>query len=290
MTKMGIRHWFERAQAEGFAIGAFNVANLETLKAVVVAAVRCQSPVIIESSDGETAYAGADNLVDLVANARAETGLPIFLNLDHSRSETAVTVGIRAGYDLVHYDGSKESPAKNILTLQKMVRLAHAHHLLVEGERDYIIEGSEVRQMSARAGVEQSQLTNPEEARAFVEATGIDTFAVSIGNVHGLYTTPKQLDLALLRTIRDRVDCFLSLHGGSGISDHQIQEAIAVGRIVKINISTELRQAFRTTLAANLEHHPEEMAFYKLTPEAIAAVQTVVEAKMRLFGSHGKID
>ena len=128
-----IQTWFARAQAEGFAIGAFNVANLETFKAVIQAAVNQKSPALLESSDGETAYVGADNLVDLVANARAETGLPIFLNLDHSREIAKVQIALNAGYDLVHFDGSKESPAKNIDTLRRVVRMAHSRHILVEG-------------------------------------------------------------------------------------------------------------------------------------------------------------
>ncbi|MEK7460603.1 MAG: class II fructose-bisphosphate aldolase [Patescibacteria group bacterium] len=284
-----IQTWFARAQAEGFAIGAFNVANLETFKAVIQAAVNQKSPALLESSDGETAYVGADNLVDLVANARAETGLPIFLNLDHSREIAKVQIALNAGYDLVHFDGSKESPAKNIDTLRRVVRMAHSRHILVEGELDYIIEGSEVRSITAEEGRAASQLSDPETARAFVEETDIDTFAVSIGNVHGLYTTPKKLDLTLLEKIRGSVDCFLSLHGGSGISDDQIRHAIAVGRIVKINISSELRQALRQGLEHSLQSQPNEVAMYKITPAAIENVQKIVESKMKLFGSSHKV-
>jgi fructose-bisphosphate aldolase class II len=280
--------WFFKAQTEGFAIGAFNVANFETFKAVVAAAVAEASPVMIESSDGETAYVGADNLVDLVANAREETGLPIFLNLDHSRNFDKVTIGIEAGYDLVHYDGSKEAVEVNLQILKKVIPLAHQKNVLVEGEMDYIIEGSEVRGLSAAEGRAQSHLTDPEAAAAFVQASGLDTFAVSIGNVHGLYTTPKELDFERLAAIRKKITCFLSLHGGSGISDDQIRRAIALGRIVKINISTELRQALRQGLEEGLVTHPSEVAMYKITPKAITAVQNVVVKKMRLFGSAGK--
>lgn len=285
---MTARDWFTRAATEGFAIGAFNVGSLETFQAVIAAAVAERSPVLIESSDGETAYVGADNLVDLVANARQETGLPIFLNLDHSRTPEKVQLAIDAGYDLVHYDGSKESVDTNRTNLQRLVPIAHTRDILVEAEMDYIIEGSEVRHIPAAEGRAQSHLTNPDAAAQFVSATGVDTFAVSIGNVHGLYTTPKQLDFDRLQKIRARVDCFLSLHGGSGIDDAQIAQAISVGRIVKINISTELRQAMRRGLESALTEHPDEMALYKLTPEAIAAVQKIVQAKMRVFGSAGK--
>ncbi len=285
---MTVRKWFQRAEVEGFAIGAFNVSTLETLKAVVQAAQKMSSPVLIESSDGETGYVGAANLADLIRNAREETGLPIFLNLDHSRTLENVAIGIEAGYDLVHYDGSKESPATNLEILKKVTYLARVKHILVEGELDYIIEGSELRTISAAEGRAQSTLTDPDQAADFVASSGLDTFAVSIGNVHGLYRTPKLLDFELLARIRERLPCFLSLHGGSGISDDQIKRAIQIGRIVKINVSTELRQALRLGIEESLVHHPDEVAMYKLTPEAIAGVQKIVEAKMRLFGSSGK--
>lgn len=288
MSQKNVKNWFEQAQQEGFAIGAFNVANLETFKAVIAAATAENSPAIIESSDGETAYVGDDNLVDLVRNAREATGLPIFLNLDHSRTPENVLKAIEAGYDLVHYDGSKDSLERNIKNLIEITKFAHAKHILVEGESDYIIEGSEVRSISAAEGRAQSQMTEPDKAADFVKTTGIDTLAVSIGNVHGLYTSPKQLDLELLERIRARVSCFLSLHGGSGISDDQIRRAISIGKIVKINVSTELRLAFRQGLETELDKHPTEVAIYKLTPPAIAEVEKIVRAKMRLFGSSGK--
>ncbi len=284
-----IREWFSRAQAEGFAIGSFNVSSFEMFKAIVAAAVAQRSPVLIESSGGETSYFGDRTLVALVAEARRETGLPIFLNLDHSRTPMAVKSAIAAGYDLVHYDGSKETAQENQRNLKALVGKAHSLHVLVEGELDYIIEGSEKRTISAAQGVAQSQLTDPEKAERFVSATNIDTFAVSIGNVHGLYTSPKKLDIHLLHDIRDRLQCFISLHGGSTISAHQIRSAIAVGRIVKINVSSELRQAYRTGLETALKKSPNEIALYKLLPDAINKVQRIVEEKMQLFGSSHKV-
>lgn len=285
---MSIAKWFDRAQSDGFAIGAFNVANLETFKAVIEAAQAEHSPVIIESSDGEAAFVGPANLVDLVDNARQETGLPIFLNLDHSREPDKVITGIEAGFDLVHYDGSKNDIDTNIRNLRELVPSAHRHHILVEGEADYIIEGSEVRNMSAAEGKAKSVMTDPARAAEFVAKTSIDTFAVSIGNVHGLYTSPKKLDLELLGKIRAALTCYLSLHGGSGISDDQITRAIEVGKLVKINVSTELRQAYHDGLEQALVAQPDEVAMYKITPDVIDKVKQIIQAKMRLFGSSGK--
>lgn len=284
-----VHEWFSRAQAEGFAIGSFNVSNLAMLKAVVGAATAQKSPVLIETSDGETEYIGARAMVALVAEYRRQTGLPIFLNLDHSRTTDAVKAAIEAGYDLVHYDGSKETPAINTDNLKHVVTMAHPAGAMVEGELDYIIEGSEKRTISAAQGVARSHLTDPAEAERFVAATKLDTFAVSIGNVHGLYTSPKKLDLHLLHDIRDRLGCFISLHGGSTISGEQIRSAIRIGRIVKINVSSELRQAYRLHLAKVLKKNPDEIALYKLLPEVIGAVQKIVEEKMALFGSTHKV-
>lgn len=284
-----VHDWFRRAEADGFAIGSFNVSSFGMLKAVVAAAVAQRSPVLVESSDGETAYFGGRRLVALIDEFRRETGLPIFLNLDHSRTPEAVEAALEAGYDLVHYDGSKEEATTNRRNLQRLVGKAHHHQRLIEGELDYIIEGSEKRTISAAEGVARSRLTDPAKAAAFVEATGVDTFAVSIGNVHGIYTSPKQLDLHLLHDIRDRLGCFLSLHGGSTISAEQIRSAIAIGRIVKINVSSELRQAYRSGLVSALQAHPDELALYKILPDVLQRVQTIVEQKMELFGSKHRI-
>lgn len=283
-----LSYWLKKAKEEGFAIGAFNVGNLETFKAVVAAAENQNSPVIIESSENETEYFGADNLIDLIDNARDKTGLPIFANLDHTRHFENIKPGIEAGYNLIHYDGSRELPDKNLATLKDVVELAHSNNVLVEGELDYIIEGSEVRKISAAEGLSQSNLTDPDKAADFVRESGTDLFAVSVGNVHGLYRTPKKIDIELLKNINEKVSAYLTLHGASGISDDQIRQAIEIGRIVKINISTELRQALRQELEKGLKDQPNEMAIYKITPSSINRMQEIIEAKMRLFGSNGK--
>jgi len=133
----------------------------------------------------------------------------------------------------------------------------------------------------------QHTFTTPEGAQRFIAATGIDTFAVAIGNLHGLYPGPKQLDLALLERIRAAVTGYLSLHGGSGTPEAQFRGAVARG-ISKININSELRQAYRTTLEAQLQAHPEQVAVVKLLGPVLDAVQAVVEQKLEVFGAAGK--
>ena len=133
----------------------------------------------------------------------------------------------------------------------------------------------------------QEKMTDPDQAEDFVGRTGIDTLAVSIGNVHGVYASEKHLDLDLLAKLRERLSCFFSLHGGSTISEEQVRNAIKIGKIVKVNVNTELRIAYRKTLEETLKSS-DEVAIYKIMPPVIAAVQKIIEAKITLFGSAGK--
>jgi len=277
-----------KAQKEGYAIGAFNAANIETLKAIVGAADKLRAPVIVESSHGETEFIGAENLVDLVKNYREETGLPIFINLDHAPSVEAAEEGIAAGFEMIHINASKLPYEENVAATKKVAEEAHAKGLLCEAELTPI-EGSSAPHMQETIEEEQakSKYTDPEQAQDFVSRTGIDTLAVSIGNVHGVYKTAPKLDLELLKRLTAELPCFFSLHGGSGIPDDQVRGAIGTGDIVKVNVNSEMRIAYRETLEKVLGKS-DEVAIYKIMPDVIAAVQEVVEKKITLFGSAGK--
>ena len=280
---MTARDWFEKARKEHFAIGAFNVGNLETLEAIVAAAKEKKSPVLVESSSGETKFMGAHNLVALVDEYRNREGIPIFLNLDHSPSLEEARVGIEAGYDLIHFDGSKLPYEENLNTMKTVVQEAGAKNQMTEGELENITGSSEVHEDE----LPEIIYSDPDRDAHFVKETGVDTFAVSIGNVHGMYPKPKILNFDLLKQLREVMDCFFSLHGSSGISDEQIKKAIPFG-IVKINLNTEIRKAYRETLEKVLREHKGEYAMYKIMPPVIEAVQEVVEKKIELFGSAGK--
>jgi len=285
-----IRHYFEKAKRQGFAIGAFNAANLEVVKAIVGAAEKLRSPVIIESSSGQTEYADEDNLFDFVQNAREETGLPIFLNLDHAHDLKLIKKAVKAGYDLIHFDGSKLLFRENMRRAKKVVSYVRKKRkgILVEAEIDYIT-GSSAPHLtkSIKAVQRQGNYTNPERARQFVKLTGVDTLAVFVGNVHGVYDAPPMLDFDRLNEL-SKLPCFLSLHGGSGIAAPTIKKTIETGRVVKINVNTELRMAYRKALEKQLKTS-DEVAIYKLMPPVISAVQKVVEKKIRIFGSKGKV-
>lgn len=287
---MTAREWLEKAKKEKFAIGAFNVGNLETFKAVVKAAASKKAPIIIESSPGETEWMGADNVVDLAKNFSAEFNIPILVNLDHAETLEECEIGMLAGYDLIHFDGSKLPLDENLKILKEVVIKAHDKGLVVEGEMDHIQGSSEVHQGSAAEEALKGKFTNPENAQQFVRQSGIDIFASFFGNVHGVFSGgDENLHLDILENIVEKIpNTFLSLHGGSGIPDDQVSQAIQRG-IVKVNINTEMRQAFKNTLETVLAENPEEYAMYKVEQPLIEAVQKIVEHKIEVFGSSNKI-
>jgi ketose-bisphosphate aldolase len=278
----------QKAARGRYAIGAFNACNLETVKAIFAAALKLQSPVIIEMSPGEADYLGAANLVCLVNNFVRKTKIPVLVNLDHATDEGKIKTAMKAGFNLLHFDGSRLEQKIYLKKVKQIVALAHKNNQLVEGEMDPIAGSSAPHaKMSVEEMNAKLQLTNPEQAQIFTRETGVDIFAVAIGNIHGTYAGEERLNIPLLKKIRAKTACFFSLHGGSGIADDDVKQAIKHG-IVKVNVNTELRVAFRTAIEKVLKT-TDEAAVYKYMPEVIAAVQAVVEEKIKVFGSAGKI-
>lgn len=286
---MAAREWFERARKEGFAIGAFNVDSLEIFKAIVAAGKNKQSPIMLEFSHGEVTFFGVKNVVDLVKNVQEEAQIPILLNLDHAPDYQSVKEALEAGFELLHFDGSKYPLEENIQITKKIVEEAHAKGLLVEGEIDKIAAESEVHSQNIDLEKLKKGYSDPATAKKFVEETGVDTYASVFGNVHGTFPVQPPLDFYLLKRIREVLpQTFLSMHGGSGIAADQVRKAIEIGRIVKINVNTEIRKVNRETLVTALQDNPDEYAVYKIMPSVLEAVQKVVEEKIELFGSAGK--
>lgn len=281
------REWLQRARAEKWALGAFNVGNLETFKAIAQAAANKKSPVIIESSSGETAWLGAENIVDMARNYSKDLGVPILVNLDHTPTLEECQKGIEVGYDMIHFDGSKLPLDENLRILKQVVELAHAKGLTVEGELDHIGGSSEVHSGSASDEV-KIKMTDPSQAADFVRESGVDIFAAFVGNIHGLYEGgEKHLDINLVEQIAKATGTFLSLHGSSGIPEDQVQEAIARG-VVKVNLNTEMREVFKSSLEQVLQANPDEYAMYKAEGPVVDAIQKLVEHKIDIFGSAGK--
>jgi fructose-bisphosphate aldolase class II len=292
MTSMeSARALYSRTRKERFALGAFNVDNQETLIAIVRAAAAKKSPVLVEASHGEVEMIGLKNLRGMVDNYRGEYGIEMYINLDHSPSVDAARAGIDAGFEFIHIDLSqakKDATEDEIIAAtREVVDYAKTTGALVESEPHYFGGSSNVHSETIDYAEIRKTFTTPDGARAFVAATGIDTFAVAIGNLHGLYPVPKHLDLVLLERIRAAVPCYLSLHGGSGTPDDEFRGAVARG-VSKININSEMRQAYRRALERELAARPDEYAIIKLMGPVVDAVQAVVEHKMEVFGSAGK--
>lgn len=285
------RHLMQRSRQQGFAVGAFNIDNQETLIAVCRAAQKLNSPVLVEVSQGEVEALGLENIRDMVDNYRAEYGIEIYINLDHSPTVEACKRAIDAGYEFIHIDISQAnhdaSTEEIIEKTREVVNYAKFTGALVESEPHYFAGGSNVHHEGIDYEEIKKTFSTPEGAKEFVEATGIDTFAAAIGNLHGKYDVPKQLDIELLGRIRSAIECQISLHGGSGTPLHFFEEA-SRGGVSKININTDMRVVFRETLERVLRENPDEYAVVKLMPQVYEEIQKVVEEKINAFGSAGK--
>lgn len=285
------RHLMQRSRQQHFAVGAFNIDNQETLIAICRAAQAKNAPVLVEVSEGEVKALGIDNVRDMVDNYKAEYGIEIYINLDHSPTVEACKEAIDAGYEFIHIDISQAnhdaSEEEIIAKTKEVVEYAKFTGALVESEPHYFGGSSNVHDEAIDYETIKKTFSTPEGAKAFVDATGVDTFAAAIGNLHGKYPVPKELDLELLKQIREAIGCQISLHGGSGTPSHYFEEAARIG-VSKININSDMRYAFRTTMEKVLQENPDEFAVVKLMDQVKDAVQAVVEEKIDAFGSANK--
>lgn len=281
-----------QARAEHWAFGAFNLDDEPTLKAVAQAAAAKKAPVLVEVSQGEVDDIGLDNVRDMVDNFKAQYGVEIYVNLDHSPSVEAAKKGIEAGFEFIHIDVSQAkhdaSDEEIIAATKEIVEYAKFTGALVESEPHYFGGSSNLHTETIDYEAIKKTFSTPEGSKAFVEATGIDTFAAAIGNLHGKYPVPKVLDLELLQRIRDAIGCNISLHGGSGTPGHYFVKAVQIG-VSKVNINSDMRIAYREALEQTLEANPDEYSVSKLvSKDVVPAVQAVVESKIDDFGSVGK--
>lgn len=285
------RHLMQRARSQHFAVGAFNIDNQETLIAICKAAQKLNSPVMVEVSDSEVKAMGVENVRDLVDNYKKEYGIEIYINLDHSPTVEDCKRAIDVGYEFIHIDISQANhdatDEEIIAKTKEVVEYAAFTGALVESEPHYFGGSSNVHKEAIDYEEIKKTFSTPEGSKAFVEATGIDTFAAAVGNLHGKYPVPKVLDIELLRKIREALDCNISLHGGSDTPLHYFKEAAELG-VSKVNVNSDMRYAFRTELEKVLKENPDEYAIVKLMPQVYAAVQAVVEEKINAFGSAGK--
>ena len=282
-----LRNVLEEAQSNGVAVGHFNVSDLILLKAVFASAQELKVPVIVGASEGERAYLGVAQIAALVKSLREERSVPIFLNADHTHSLDSAIAAAKAGFDSIVYDLSALPFDENVKQTRQAVEALKSINpaILVEGEIGNIGTGSEIHESMPD---HSKDLSTPEEAKQFVESTGIDILAPAVGNTHGMLQTmvqgsvKKRLDIARIRDIKRASKSLLTLHGGSGTEDHDLQDAIEAG-INIIHINTELRLAWRRGLEAAFAKKPREIVPYKLLPIAEESVKQVVLARLRLF-------
>jgi ketose-bisphosphate aldolase len=279
----------EQAQMSGVAIGHFNVSDLTLLKAVISSALELHVPVLVGVSEGEREFIGTRQIAALVRSLREEFDFPIFLNADHTHSLEAAVEAVQCGFDSITFDRSALPLEKNIGETRRAIETLKAINpsVVVEGEIGDIGTGSEIHQDNAS---ERAALTSPEEARQYVEATGVDVLAPAVGNRHGLLesmvsgTARKHVDIALIAQIKDAVGIPLTLHGGSGTDDENLQNAITAG-INIVHINTELRVAWRRGLEEGLAHDIYQVVPYKILPRAVESVKQVARSRLELFNS-----
>ncbi|PIR68132.1 tagatose-bisphosphate aldolase [Candidatus Nomurabacteria bacterium CG10_big_fil_rev_8_21_14_0_10_35_16] len=283
-----LREYIQEADEQGTAICHFNVSNLEALHGIYVAAKKLNLPIIIGVSEGEEAFIGKEEIVALVRAIKERDKYPIFLNADHHYSFETVKGAIDAGFDAVVIDAVKLPIEENIALTKKCVDYArefskkYNKDVLVEAELGFIGQSSKIIDQIPD-GVSEDTMTTPEDARRFVEATGVDLLAPSIGNVHGMVKSGNpRLHPERVKAIREAVGIPLVLHGGSGSMDEDFLECIKTG-IDIVHINTEIRIAFTEALRKSLADNPEEITPYKYLSNTVTAVAQVVESRLKLF-------
>ena len=258
-----LRNVLEEAQNKGVAVGHFNISDWVLLKAVFASAQELGVPVIVGASEGERTFLGVSELATLVKTLREEKEFPIFLNADHTHSLDGAMAATKAGFDSIVFDRSELPFEENIRATKQAVEALKSINpaILVEGEIGDIGTGSEIHD---EAPDRSKVLTTPEEARQFVQGTGVDILAPAVGNMHGMLqtmvqgSTRKRLDLTRISEIKSASGSWLTLHGGSGTDDQDLQKAIAAG-INIIHINTELRVAWRRGLEDAFARKPNEV-------------------------------
>ncbi len=279
---------FDKAMKGGYAVGAFNSSNLELTQAIVRAAKRMKSPVIVETSESAIEYVGMNVFRKMVEAVTEEEEWPVVLHLDHGKSFEMAEKCIKAGYGSVMIDVSKKSIGENIVETRRVVDYAHARGVWVEAELGAIL-GAEGAKSLAGKRTPKSYLTDPREAKRFVEETGVDALAVSVGTIHGAFIGQEYIRFELLEEIQGIVpDSILVLHGASGIADDHLKKA-AKENVCKVNVDTEMRIAFEKAVKAYFQETHEKVDPRKMLGPARDAVRQVVEQKMKVLGSAGEI-
>lgn len=283
MKILSTREMLKKAQREGYAIPAFNIHNLETLQVVVDTAAELRSPVILAGTPSTIAYAGGEYIVAMDETAAKEYDIPIAIHLDHYEDVEAIKHFIDLGFKSAMIDASHLDYEDNIRIVREVVEYAHKFDATVEAELGRL--GGQEDDLIVDE--KDSKYTNPEQARDFVERTGIDSLAVAIGTAHGLYQGEAKLDFDRLKEIRDMVDVPLVLHGASDVPDELVKKAISLG-ICKVNVATDLKIPFSDAVKKYFNENPTVNDKRKYMTPGKEAMKKIVAHKIMVCGSNGK--
>lgn len=270
------------AQKKGYAVGAFNVENMEMVQAVVAAAEELNSPVIMQTTPSTVKYADLAYFYANVKTAAEKASVPVVMHLDHGSSFELAMRALRTGYTSIMIDGSHESYEDNIAVTKAVVDACHPSEVPVEAELGKV--GGKEDDLD---GGDDNPYTDPNQAKEFVERTGVDSLAVAIGTAHGVYKGTPKLDVERLSEIRKVVTVPLVLHGTSGVPDGAVEECIKRG-ICKVNYATDLRIAFTKGVNRVLKENPDTIDPKKYNAAGREEVKQYVMSKMKVCGSNGK--
>ncbi len=271
------------AQKGGYAVGAFNVENMEMVKAVIAAAEELHAPVMLQTTPSTIKYGTLETYFAIVAAEAKKAAVPVCLHLDHGSSFELAVQALKAGYTSVMIDGSHEDLEGNIAVSKKVADVAKACKIPVEAELGKV--GGKEDDLEAEADTN----TDPMEAKEFVERTGVTSLAVAIGTAHGFYKGTPVLDKERVSEIRKVVSIPLVLHGASGLSDEEVRECVRRG-ICKVNFATELRAAYTAAGKKLIEEKPDTFDPKKLGVVGMEAVKQLVMERMKVCGCDGKAD
>ena len=271
------------AQKRGYAVGAFNVENMEMVMAVLAAAEESGSPVIMQTTPGTLKYAGLDFYFANIRAAAERTKIPVVCHLDHGNSFDLACAAFRAGYTSIMIDGSKKPFEDNIALTKSVTDVCHAGNVPVEGELGKV--GGKEDDLDNGEG--ENPYTDPDQAKEFVARTQVDSLAVGVGTSHGVYKGVPKVNVDVLSAIREVVPIPLVLHGTSGVPDEQVRDCVSRG-ICKVNYATDLRIAFMNGVKAHMASHPEDYDPKKYGVPGMEEVKKYVMQKMEVVGSVGR--
>ena len=269
-----------KAQEQGFAVGAFNVENMEMAQAIISAAEELRAPVILQTTPSTVRYAGTGMYAAMVAALAQEATVPVAMHLDHGDSFALCAQALRSGYTSVMIDGSKLPLEENIALTYKVSEMCAAVGVPVEGEIGRV--GGKEDDLESDGGY-----TIPEEAVRFEKESGLFSMAVGVGTAHGFYKEKPQLNKELITTLRGMLQAPMVLHGASGLSDEDVRDCIRRG-ICKVNFATELRAAYTEGVKAVLAENPKTFDPKAYGKEARQRVKALVMERMLVCGCDGK--